>query len=182
MAARTKQRPAKKAPARKAAPRRTTPRKKAVQPIPKGYHAVTPYLCVDGAAGAIDFYKKAFGAKERMRMEMPGGKIAHAEISIGDSILMMADEHPELEFLSPRTRGGTPVTLHVYVRKVDEAFTRAVAAGATVKQPLKDQFYGDRSGTLQDPFGHIWHLSQHIEDLSMKEIRKRGEQAAKGGA
>lgn len=173
MAAKTKHRPAKKAP--------TPKKKKAVPPIPKGYHSVTPYLCVDGAAGAIDFYKKAFGAKERMRMEMPGGKIGHAEISIGDSILMMADEHPELEFLSPRTRGGTPVTLHVYVRKVDEAFARAVAAGATVKQPLKDQFYGDRSGTLQDPFGHIWHLSQHIEELSMKEIRKRGEAAATGG-
>jgi PhnB protein len=166
---------AKRKPARKA-----TKRQK-VSPIPRGYHAVTPYLCVDGAAGAIEFYKKAFGAKERMRMEMPGGKIGHAEISIGDSILMMADEHPELEFLSPKTRGGTPVTLHVYVRKVDDAFARAVAAGATVKQPLKDQFYGDRSGTLQDPFGHIWHLSQHVEDLSMKEIRKRGEQAAKGG-
>jgi PhnB protein len=179
MATRTKKRTAKKAPARKAAAKRSAPKK--VQPIPAGYHSVTPYLCIDGAARAIEFYKKAFGAKERMRMEAPGGKIGHAEITIGDSIIMMADEYPEMEFRSPRARGGTPVTLHIYVKNVDQAFPRAIEAGATVKQPLKNQFYGDRSGTLEDPFGHIWHLSTHVEELSMKEIRKRGEEAMKGG-
>ena len=180
MAAKTKKRAA-KAPARKAASRRPAPKKKAVQPIPAGYHSVTPYLCIDGASGAIDFYKRAFGAKERMRMDAPGGKIGHAEIVIGDSVVMMADEYPEMEFRSPKSRGGTPVTLHVYVKNVDQSFARAVEAGATVKQPVKNQFYGDRSGTLEDPFGHVWHLSTHIEELSMKEIRKRGEEAMKGG-
>ena len=162
-------------------PRARAGTRKVVKPIPEGYHSVTPYLCVDGAADAIAFYKKAFGAKERMRMAAPGGKVAHAEITIGDSILMMADEFPEMDFRSPKARGGTPVTLHVYVKNVDQAFARAVDAGATVKQPVKNQFYGDRSGTLQDPFGHVWHLSTHVEELSMKEIMKRGEEAMKGG-
>jgi PhnB protein len=180
MATRTKKRSAKKTPARKAAPKRSAPKRKVVQPIPAGYHSVTPYLCIDGATEAIAFYKKAFGAKERMRMDAPGGKIGHAEIMIGDSIIMMADEFPEMEFRSPKARGGTPVTLHIYVKNVDQAFPRAIEAGATVKQPVKNQFYGDRSGTLEDPFGHIWHLSTHVEELSMKEIRKRGEEAMKG--
>jgi len=177
----TKKRTAKKAPARKAAPKRSAPKKQAVQPIPEGYHSVTPYLCIDGAAKAIEFYKKAFGAKERMRMDAPGGKIGHAEIVIGDSIIMMADEFPEMDFRSPKARGGTSVTLHIYVKNVDQAFPRAIEAGASVKQAVKNQFYGDRSGTLEDPFGHIWHLSTHVEELSMKEIRKRGEEAMKGG-
>ena len=163
----------------KSAAKRSAPKKNVVKPIPDGYHSVTPYLCIDGAADAIDFYEKAFGAKERMRMNAPGGKIGHAEIMIGDSVIMMADEHPEMDFRSPKARGGTPVTLHIYVKRVDEAFARAVGAGATVKQPVKNQFYGDRSGTLQDPFGHVWHLSTHIEELSMKEIMKRGEEAMK---
>ena len=181
MAAKAKKRTAKKAPARKSAMKRSAPGKEVVKPIPEGYHSVTPYLCVDGAAEGIAFYKKAFGAKERMRMGAPGGKIAHAEITIGDSILMMADEFPEMDFRSPKARGGTPVTLHIYVKNVDQAFARAVEAGATVKQPVKNQFYGDRSGTLQDPYGHIWHLSTHVEELSMKEIMKRGEEAMKSG-
>jgi len=180
MAAKKRKSSARK-PVRKVAAKRAAPKKKVVQPIPPGYHSVTPYLCIDGAADAIDFYKKAFGAKERMRMGAPGGKIAHAEITLGDSILMMADEFPEMDFRSPKARGGTPVTLHIYVKNVDQAFARAVEAGATVKQPVKNQFYGDRSGTLQDPYGHIWHLSTHVEELSMMEIKKRGEEAMKGG-
>ena len=145
--------------------------KKVVKPIPDGYHAITPYLCVDGASKAIDWYKKAFGARERMRMAMPGDKIGHAELALGDSVVMLADEYPEMDFLSPRTRGGTPVTIHFYVRKVDAAVARAVAAGAKVLRPLKDEFYGDRICTLQDPFGHVWHLSQHVRDVSMREMK-----------
>lgn len=145
--------------------------KKVLKPIPDGYHAITPYLCVDGASKAIDWYKRAFGARERMRMEMPGDKIGHAELALGDSVVMLADEYPEMDFLSPKTRGGTPVTIHFYVRKVDAAVERAVAEGAKVLRPLKDEFYGDRNCTLQDPFGHVWHLSQHVRDVSMKEMK-----------
>jgi|SRR5688572_7479663 len=161
------QRKTRKAPAKKGA----APRKTLVKPIPEGYHAITPYLCVDGASKAIDWYKKALGARERMRMDMPGGKIGHAELQFGDSVVMLADEYAEMDFLSPGKRGGTPVTIHFYVRKVDAAVERAVAEGAKVLRPLKDEFYGDRNCTLQDPFGHVWHLSQHVRDVSMKEMR-----------
>ena len=165
---------AKKSPARKLAP------KKAVaKPIPEGYHALTPYLAIRGAADAIEFYKKAFGAKERMRMEAPGGKLGHAEIVIGDSVVMLADEFEAMDFLSPLARGGTSVTLHLYVRDCDASFAKAEAAGAKVIRPLKDQFYGDRSGTVQDPFGHVWHLSTHKEELSLAEIKRRGAEAMK---
>lgn len=144
-----------------------------IRPIPKGYHAVTPYLSVKGAASAIAFYKKAFGAKEVMRMPGPGGTIAHAEIQIGDSRIMLADEFPEMNFRSPRSVGGTPVNIHLYVQDVGKVARKAVAAGAKPLRPVADQFYGDRSGSLEDPFGHVWHVATHIEDISMKELKKR---------
>ncbi len=151
---------------------KATARKK-LDPIPKGYHSVTPYMVVDGAAAALDFYKKAFGAKERARMPGEGGKIMHCEFEIGDSVVMMADEFPEMGARSPKHYGGSPVTLHVYVTDVDAMFKRAVAAGASVKSEPKDQFYGDRSCGLADPFGHVWHLSTHVEEVSMEEMKRR---------
>lgn len=144
-----------------------------IKPIPKGYHAVTPYLSVKGAAGAIAFYKKAFGAKEVMRMPGPGGTIGHAEIQVGDSRIMLADEFPEMNFRSPRSVGGTPVNIHLYVADVDKVVKKAVAAGAKSLRPVADQFYGDRSGSLEDPFGHVWHIATHIKDIPMKELKKR---------
>jgi PhnB protein len=147
--------------------------KKAVKPIPENYHAVTPYLVVQGAAKAIDFYKKVFGAKELMRMPGPGGKVMHAEIKIGDSIIMLADEHPEMDARSPQAFGGTPVSLMVYVPDVDNVFKQAVSAGAKELRPVKDQFYGDRSGTISDPFGHKWTVSTHVEDVSADEMKRR---------
>jgi PhnB protein len=143
------------------------------KPIPQGYHAVTPYLSVQGAADAIGFYKKAFGAKEVMRMTGPGGTIGHAEIQIGDSRIMLADEFPEMNFRSPRAFGGTPVTIHLYVQNVDKVAEKAVAAGAKVLRPVADQFYGDRSASLEDPFGHVWHVATHVQDIPMKELKKR---------
>ena len=165
----------------KAAPKRAAARKPPVKPIPDGYRSITPYLSIAGASAAIDFYKKAFGAKERMRMGGPDGKIGHAELVLGDSVVMLADEYAEMGFLSPKSHGGTPVTIHHYVKKVDEMVARAVAAGATIKRPLKNEFYGDRVCTIEDPFGHIWHLATHVEDLSKAEMRKRGEEAMKAG-
>ncbi len=144
-----------------------------IKPIPEGYNAVTPYLCVQGAAGAITFYKKAFGAKEVTRMPGPKGTIGHAEIQIGDSRLMLADEFPELNFRSPRSIGGTPVNIHLYVEDVDKVVKKAVAAGAKLLRTVTDQFYGDRSGSLEDPFGHVWHVATHVEDIPMKELKKR---------
>lgn len=144
-----------------------------VQPIPDGYHSVTPYLIIKDAAKALEFYAKAFGAEELMRFPGPGGKVMHAEIKIGDSPLMMADEFPDMGHLGPSTRGGTTVSLMLYVRDVDAAFDRAVKAGATVVRPVKDQFYGDRSGTLNDPFGHQWTISTHVEDVSPEEMQRR---------
>ena len=144
-----------------------------VKPIPEGYHSVTPYLIIRDAARAIDFYKKAFGASEVMRMPAPGGKIGHAEIRIGDSHVMLADESPEMGHLSPQSVGGSPVGLMVYLENVDDVFARAVAAGAKVKQPVENKFYGDRSGSVEDPFGHHWHVSTHIEDVSPEEMEKR---------
>ena len=143
------------------------------RPIPKGYRAVTPYLSVQGAADAIGFYKKAFGAKEIMRMPGPGGTVGHAEIQVADSRIMLADEFPEMNFRSPHSVGGTPVNLHLYVPDVDKVVKKALAAGAKPLRPVADQFYGDRSGTVEDPFGHIWHIATHVEDVSMKELKKR---------
>jgi len=144
-----------------------------IKPIPKGYHAVTPYLSVQGAAGAIAFYKKAFGAKEIMRMPGPGRTLGHAEIQVGDSRIMLADEFPEMNFRSPRSVGGTPVNIHLYVPDVDRVAKKAVAVGAKLLRPVADQFYGDRSGSLEDPFGHVWHVATHIKDIPMKELKKR---------
>jgi PhnB protein len=149
--------------------------------IPEGYHSVTPYLVIKGAADAIEFYKRAFGATELMRMPSPDGKIGHAEIIIGDSHIMLADEYPEMGHRSPQSIGGTGVSLMVYLENVDEVFKRAVAAGARQLQPVKDQFYGDRSGTLRDPFGHEWTLSTHVEDVSPDEMRRRAEQYMQKG-
>jgi PhnB protein len=156
----------------------------AVKPIPDGYHSVTPYLIVQGAARAIDFYKKAFGAVELMRLNGPGDRVGHAEVRIGDSPVMLADEFPEMKAVSPQSLGGTPVTLCVYVEDVDAFFDRAVTAGAKVVRPVKDQFYGDRSGTLADPFGHVWTVATHKEDISPEEMNRRMEAWAKqqGGA
>jgi PhnB protein len=145
----------------------------AVNPIPAGYHSATPYLIVKGAARALAYYKKAFGATELMRFEGPGDKIAHSEIKIGDSIIMVADEHPEMGYRSPETLGGSPVGLCLYVPDVDALFSQAIAAGGKEVRPLKDQFYGDRSGTLTDPFGHQWTISTHIEDVSQEECHRR---------
>lgn len=146
---------------------------KAVNPVPDGYHTVIPYLYIKGAAKALEFYVKAFGAKEVMRLDMPEGKVGHAEIEIGDSKIMLADEFPEMDIKSPTSFGGSPVCIHLYVPDVDAFFDRAVAAGGVVTRPLADQFYGDRSGGLKDPFGHIWHVATHVEDVPPEEIDRR---------
>ena len=153
-----------------------------IRTIPKGYHAITPYLSVKGAAGAIAFYKKAFGAKEIMRMPGPRGTIGHAEIQIGDSRIMLADEFPEMNFRSPSSVGGTSVNIHLYVQDVDKVAKKAVAAGAKLLRPVVDQFYGDRSGSLEDPFGHVWHVATHIKDIPMKELKKRASAMAASAA
>ncbi len=144
-----------------------------VKPIPDGYHTVTPYLIVNGAAEALEFYSRALGAVEVMRFAGPNGKIMHAEMTIGDSRIMVADEFPQMGAISPRSLGGTAVGLAVYVENVDAVYNRAIGAGATLISALKDQFYGDRSGTLQDPFGHRWTISTHTEDVSPEELAKR---------
>jgi len=144
-----------------------------VQAIPAGYAGVTAYLIVRDAARMLDFYKKAFGATEVMRLPAPGGKIGHAEIKIGQGMVMLADESPEMGHKAPQTIGGTPITLMFYVQDVDAQFAKALAAGGTVKQPLKDQFYGDRSGTLTDPSGHIWTIATHTEDVTPEEMDRR---------
>jgi len=153
----------------------------AVRPIPDGYHAVTPYLIVEGAARALDFYKDVFGATEQMRMAGPAGRVAHAEIRIGDSVVMLADEVPDMGYRGPKGYGGSAVSLMVYVDDVDATFQRALAAGAIERRAVQNQFYGDRSGTLEDPFGHIWTVSTHVEDLTPEEISQRAEQAMKQG-
>jgi PhnB protein len=145
--------------------------------IPDGYHNVTPYLIVNDAAAAIEFYKKAFGATELMRMPKPNGKIGHAEIRIGDSPIMLADEAPEMGARSPRTFGGSPVSIFLYVDDVDTTFARAVDGGAKVQRPLADQFYGDRTGGVEDPFGHAWYIATHVEDVSPEEMKKRAAAA-----
>jgi PhnB protein len=151
----------------------------ATKPIPDGYHAVTPYLSINGAARAIDFYKRAFGATEVMRMAGPKDTIGHAEIAIGDSRVMLADEFPEMGFVGPQARGGSPVHLHLYVDDVDARVAQAVSAGAKITRPIQDQFYGDRSGTIEDPFGHVWHLATHKEDVPEDELRRRAAEAMK---
>jgi PhnB protein len=144
-----------------------------VKPIPDGYRGAIPYLCLDRAAEGLEFYKKAFGAVERIRMDAPGGKIGHAEILIGDALVMLADEYPDIGFVSPKTLGGTPVHVAIYVEDVDAFARRATAAGATVRRPLRDEFYGDRTGQFEDPFGHQWTFSTHVEDVSPEEMQKR---------
>lgn len=151
-----------------------------VNPIPDGYPRVTPYLIVNGAAAAIDFYKSVLGATERMRMAGPDGKLGHAELEIGDSVIMLADEHPEMNARGPKTVGGTPVFLHVYVEDADSVFERAVEAGAEPLQPVEDKFYGDRSGSFEDPFGHHWNVATHVEDIPPDEMSKRAAEAATG--
>jgi PhnB protein len=151
----------------------------AVNPIPDGYYTVTPYLYVRGAARALEFYKKAFGAIELMRFADPSGRVGHAEIKIGNSPIMLADEFPEMGVRGPQSIGGTSSSIVLYVEDVDARFAQAVAAGATVLRPLKDQFYGDRSGSVTDPFGHVWTLATHKEDVSMEEMQKRSEAAMK---
>ena len=150
-----------------------------VSPIPEGYHSVTPYLILKDAAAAIEFYKKALGAVELFRMEAPGGKIGHAEIKIGDSHVMLADEYPDMGYRGPESLGGTSVHLMIYVDDVDNAYPQAIAAGGKEIRPLQTQFYGDRSGTLTDPFGHQWTISTHVEDVSEEEMAKRAEAAMK---
>ena len=145
--------------------------------IPEGYHTVTPYLYVRDAARAIEFYKKAFGATELSRFDAPGGKIAHAEIKIGDSLIMLADEFPDMDARSPQTIGGTPVGLLLYVEDVDAVAASAVSAGATLRSPLEDKFYGDRMGKLEDPFGHVWAIATHKEDVSPEEMERRAAAA-----
>ncbi len=151
-----------------------------MKPIPDGYPVITPYLFIKGAAQALEFYKQAFGAVERLRLDGPNGSIGHAEIEIGTGVIMLADEHPGMRALSPATIGGTPVMLHVYVPDVDATFQRAVAAGATVLQPVENKFYGDRSGSLQDPFGHQWAIATHVEDVSPEETARRAAAMGQG--
>jgi PhnB protein len=150
-----------------------------VKPIPDGYHSVTPYLIINGAADAIAFYKKAFGATELFRMDHEG-KVGHAEIKIGDSPVMLADEQPQMGYVGPKALGGTPVSLMIYVEDVDKIYNQAIKSGGIEVKPLQDQFYGDRSGTLKDPFGHVWTVATHKEDVTPEEMDKRMA-AAHGG-
>jgi len=152
-----------------------------VKAIPEGFEGATPYLCIKGANEAIEFYKKAFGATETMRLAGPDGRIGHAEIKIGKANIMLADEHPEVGFVGPRTLGGSPVMIHIYVEDVDALAARAEAAGATVRRPLADQFYGDRVCQFEDPFGHGWHFATHKEDVSTEEMKKRMAAFSAGG-
>lgn len=149
-----------------------------VKPIPDGYPRVTPYLIVDGAADAIDFYTTVLGAAQRGdRMTTPDGKIGHAELELGDSLIMLADESPDWGALGPRTVGGTPVTIHVYVEDVDDVFAKALAAGATEVRAVTDEFYGDRTGQFDDPWGHRWNVASHVEDVSIEEMAERAKAA-----
>jgi len=150
-----------------------------VKPIPDGYHSVSPYLIVADGAKAIGFYREVFGAQLRLRLDGPNGKVGHAELEIGDSVVMLADEHPEMGALAPTSIGATPVGLHLYLDDVDAVAAKAVAAGATLKSPVENKFYGDRLGSIVDPFGHLWHISTHVEDVSAEEIGRRAAALAK---
>lgn len=149
-----------------------------MQAIPEGYHTVTPYLIIKGCADALEFYKKAFQAEETMRMMTPDGRVGHAEVKIGTSRVMMADEHPEMGALSPQTLGGSAIRMHLYVENADQVVEDALAAGATLKRPVENQFYGDRSGAVEDPWGHHWHVSTHVEDVSEEEMMRRMKELA----
>jgi len=149
----------------------------AVKPIPEGYHTVTPYLAVDDAAEAIAYYKKAFGAKERVRMDAPNGKIGHAELEIGDALVMLSDPFPQASTTPPKELGGTSVSVFMYVEDVDEVVKQAVDAGATVTMEVADQFWGDRFGSVQDPFGHLWSIATHVEDVPPGEMAERAKEA-----
>jgi PhnB protein len=147
------------------------------KPIPEGYHTLTTYIAVDDAAKAIEYYKRAFGAKERVRMDAPGGLIGHAELEIGDSVLMLSDPFPQATTKTPKEIGGTTVSLLMYVEDVDEAVQKAVDAGASVTMEPDDQFWGDRLGSVTDPYGHVWQIATHVEDLTPEEIAERGKAA-----
>ena len=151
-----------------------------VNPIHEHYPRVMPYLHVDGASDAIDFYTKIFGAQERMRMPAPEGRVGHAEIAIGDAVIMLADEFPDMGIRGPKSIGGTPVTIHLYVEDVDAVFNAAIEAGATERQALEDKFYGDRGGTIEDPWGHQWSLASHVEDVPPEEMEQRMKEAMPG--
>ena len=146
-----------------------------VKPIPDNYTRVTPYLVVDGAAEAIDFYTRVFGGKEQMRMPAPGNKVGHAEIKFGDAVVMLADANPEMGHKSPKALGGSPISLLLYVEEVDATVAKAVENGAKLERPVENQFYGDRLGTVEDPFGHHWHVATHVEDVSPEEMKRRVE-------
>ena len=147
-----------------------------VKPIPDAYRRVTPYLYIDGAAAAIDFYCRVLGATERMRLPMPGDKIGHAELELGDSVIMLADEFPDMDVRGPKTIGGTSVSLMVYVDDVDAIVAKALDAGATLKEPVEEKFYGDRAGQIEDPFGHVWSIATHVEDIAPEEMAERMKQ------
>src|SRR5213593_4049721 len=147
------------------------------RPVPEGYHTVTPYLAVDDAARAIDFYKRAFGAKERVRMEAPGGTIGHAELEIGDSLVMLSDPFPQASTRPPKELGGTSASVFMYVEDVDAVVKQAVDAGATVTMEVADQFWGDRFGTVSDPFGHVWSIATHVEDVPPEQVAERSKAA-----
>ena len=149
-----------------------------VRPIPEGYHSITPYLIVDDANRAIDFYKRAFGAEEKFRLPM-GERIGHAELQIGDSVVMLADEFPDMGHLGPKSRGGPTASLMLYVPDVDQAFRKAIDAGATEQRPVEDQFWGDRMGTLSDPFGHQWSLATHVREVPPEEMKQRMDEFSK---
>jgi len=151
----------------------------ATKPIPDGYRTATPYLILKGAAEAIEFYKRAFGASELLRMADPNGRVGHAEIRIGDSVIMLADEHPEMGHRGPRSLGGSSVSIMLYLPDVDAVFERALKAGARAQRPVQNQFYGDRSGTLEDPFGHVWTIATHVEDVPPEEMKRRAEAVMK---
>ena len=150
-----------------------------VKPIPDGYHVITPYLIIKGAADAIEYYKKVFGATELMRMPQPDGRVGHAELKIGDSVIMLADEFPEMQVFSPASLGNTPVGLLLYVENADAIFDKAISLGGKVNKPMADQFYGDRNGTLEDPFGHKWTIATHKEDVTPEEMTQRMAAAKK---
>jgi len=152
-----------------------------VRPIPEGYEAAIPYLCVKNGSDAVDFYRHAFGAIEKYRIEDPSGKIGHAEMRIGDAVILLADENPEMGALGPQSLGGSPVTIQLYVEDVDAVVDRAIAAGAKMLRPVEDQFYGDRAGQIEDPFGHKWRLATRKEDVSVDEMKTRAAKLFEGG-